>query len=247
MKQFCKQFFAKQRARVQLCALLLAGVLVGAAALGAPARQGVYTAALARPLAGRTVALDPGHGGYDGGARCRDSGKWEKELNLAVALKTEQALQALGARVVLTRREDISLHTTATAALSRKRQDLAARKALCEQAGADVLVSIHMNEYRSRSESGPQAFYERGADAGRLLAGAMQEALVAGLSPRRVRQAAPGDYSILRGVLPSVLVECGFVSNAEEEKRLLTEEYQRRLAQAIADGVCRYFALPVQQ
>ncbi len=246
MKQFCKQFFAKQRSRVQLCALLLAGVLMGAAALGAPRGDTAHTDAPARPLSGRTVALDPGHGGYDGGARCVDSGKWEKELHLAVAMKTEKALQALGARVVLTRREDISLHTDAASALARKRQDLAARKALCEQAGAEVLVSIHMNEYRSRSESGPQAFYQRGADAGRLLAGAMQEALVAGLAPSRVRQAAPGDYSILRGALPSVLVECGFISNAKEEKLLLTDDYQQRLAQAIADGVVRYFALPAR-
>ena len=106
-------------------------------------------------LAGMTVALDPGHGGYDGGARARDSGRWEKDINLEIALAVEKELAAQGARVILTRREDVCLcgeGTTATKA--RKREDLQQRVNIALENQADVFLSIHMNEYRSRSESG---------------------------------------------------------------------------------------------
>ena len=114
---------------------------------------------------------------------------------------------------------------------------------LAKEAGADVFLSIHLNEYRSRAESGPQVFYQRGADAGRLLAGALQESLIRVLRPSKERKAMAGDYYVLRGPLPAALVECGFLSNAQEEKSLLDPAYQRRIAEAIADGLETYAAL----
>ena len=106
-----------------------------------------------------------------------------------------------------------------------------------------MVLSIHMNEYRDSRESGPQVFYRQGADAGRLLAGCLQEALIAHLSPARERQAMAGDYFILQLEAPSALVECGFISNAAEEKLLLTPAYQARLGEAIAEGAAAYAAL----
>lgn len=196
------------------------------------------------PLAGLTILVDPGHGGYDGGARCRDSGTWEKHLNLAVALKVETCLQRMGAKVIMTRREDVDLaEADRPASLTKKRSDMQNRIAMAREGGADMVLSIHMNEYRSRAESGPQVFYRAGSEAGRLLAGCMQEALVAELQPSRVRTAMAGDYYILQLDVPSVLVECGFISNAQEERLLLDEAYQERLAQAIADGAAEYVRL----
>ena len=195
-------------------------------------------------LAGMTVALDPGHGGYDGGARARDSGRWEKDINLEIALAVEKELAAQGARVILTRREDVCLcgeGTTATKA--RKREDLQQRVNIALENQSDVFLSIHMNEYRSRSESGPQVFYQRGGDAGRLLAGVLQKHLIAGLKPRKERSAMAGDYYVLRSRLPSALVECGFISNSAEEKLLLSPEYQRKIAEAIASGLAEYRTL----
>lgn len=198
----------------------------------------------AGPLAGLTILVDPGHGGYDGGARCRDSGTWEKHLNLAVALKVEPCLQRMGAKVIMTRRTDADLaEADRPASLTKKRSDMQNRIAMAREGGADMVLSIHMNEYRSRAESGPQVFYRAGSEAGRLLAGCMQEALVAELQPSRVRTAMAGDYYILQLDVPSVLVECGFISNAHEERLLLDETYQERLAQAIADGAAEYVRL----
>lgn len=196
------------------------------------------------PLQGVIILVDAGHGGYDGGARCRDSGVWEKVLNLSVALETEKALQRLGASVVMTRREDIDLCTPdRPATLTKKRQDMQNRIVLAKENDVDMVLSIHMNEYRARSESGPQVFYREGCDTGRLLAGCMQEALVSSLTPKKVRSALPGDYFILQLDVPSLLIECGFLSNPAEAQLLLTADYQARLGQAIAQGAAEYWRI----
>lgn len=270
MRHFRHVSDTKQRARMRSALACLAVAVLGCAASGvrlsspmpsAPRDHGTSIAApsgtpvgdasatqptqtsAGRALAGRVIAVDAGHGGYDGGARARDSGVWEKAINLQVAQRLESALAARGATVVMTRRTDVSLHTDAATPHARKRQDLAARLALAEAAGAEAFLSIHMNEYRQRSQSGPQVFYQRGADAGRLLAGALQQALLDGLEPPKRRAAMAGDYFVLRGKLPAALIECGFISNAQEEKLLLSAAYQQRLADCIADGVGAYFAL----
>ena len=195
-------------------------------------------------LSGLKILVDPGHGGYDGGARCRDSGLWEKQLNLAVGLQLEQALTRQGAEVIMTRREDIDLcEAERPAALTKKRQDMQNRIALAQENQVDMVLSVHMNEYRVRSESGPQVFYRAGCDGGRLLAGCIQEAMISALRPRRERSAMAGDYFILQLAVPSVLIECGFISNPEEEKLLLTEDYQARLAETVTAGVVEFLQL----
>lgn len=200
-----------------------------------------------QPLAGWVILVDPGHGGYDGGARARDSGTWEKEINLAVALEVEKALKAQGAEVVLTRRADVDLCDDAPQGKTKKRQDMERRVAMGREHQADLVLSIHMNEYRDRTQSGPQVFYRKECEQGRLLAGCMQQALIQGLSPARERAALPGDYFILQLPVPSVLIECGFLSNAAEEKQLLTKTYQERLGQAVAQGVITYRTLEARR
>ncbi len=228
--------------RIRDRVLLLGGAaffLLALAVMPRPARPAVP----ARPvegqaglLSGKTILVDAGHGGDDGGARCQDSKKWEKELNLQVALAVKTALESDGAAVIMTREEDMQYS-------KNKREDLSARLALARDNGADMVLSIHMNEYRSRKESGPQVFYRAGQEQSRLLAGAIQAALIEGLSPQKERVAMAGDYFILSLDIPSVLVECGFISNPEEEKLLLDADYQQRLAQAIRAGVEEYFSL----
>ena len=190
----------------------------------------------AGPLTGRVILVDAGHGGADGGARARDSGVWEKEINLQVAQAVRQALGKAGARIIMTRESDGQFS-------ENKRADLTARLALAREGGAEMLLSIHMNEYRSRKESGPQVFYRAGQEQSRLLAGALQEALIDGLSPARERAAMAGDYFMLSLDIPSVLVECGFLSNAAEERLLLDADYQRRIAQAVRQGVEEFYRL----
>lgn len=206
-----------------------------------PAREAASLTGL--PLAGQVICLDPGHGGYDGGARARDSGIWEKVINLSVAKLTAAVMEDLGARVVLTRTADYALCDEKPEGITKKRQDMERRIQLIKDAGCTMVISIHMNEYRSRSSSGPQVFFRKGKEEGRLLAGVMQQALIEGLNPKRRRIATSEDFFILTLDLPSVLVECGFLSNAEEEKLLLTEEYQRKVAKAIAAGAAEYAQL----
>lgn len=201
-----------------------------------PAEPAAHEEAL-KPLSGRVICVDPGHGGADGGARARYSKKWEKAINLSVAKKIGDALEKAGARVIQTREDDGALS-------SEKRADLSARMKLAKDGGAQMLLSIHMNEYRSRRESGPQVFYRSGQEQSRLLAGALQAALIETLSPPKKRVAMAGDYFILSLSIPSVLIECGFISNQTEEALLLTDDYQARLAQAVTRGVVEYFSLP---
>lgn len=194
-----------------------------------PVQQAVLGA-----LEGRVIFVDAGHGGADGGARARDSRVWEKEINLLVAKALQTRLEDSGARVVMSRETDMEWN-------ARKRADLSARLSLAQEEGAEMIISIHMNEYRGRRESGPQVFYRAGEEQSRLLAGALQAALIRVLAPPKERVALAGDYFMLSLPLPSVLVECGFLSNAAEEKLLLSPEYQDRVAQAIQEGIAEYF------
>ncbi len=230
--------------------LVLIGGLIAVAAwrkndtISLEAPPGPTATAAPGPLSGLTVLVDPGHGGYDGGARCGDSGVWEKEINLAVAREVEKALTARGASVVLTRREDEDLCSPdRPAAVTKKRQDMLARIALAQENQADMVLSVHMNQYRDRRESGPQVFYRANCAPGRLLAGCLQEALIWELQPQKERAAMAGDYFILQLEVPSALIECGFISNPAEEKLLLDPVYQARIGEAVAEGVTEYLRL----
>lgn len=244
MGRLLHKIVTKKTERLRACLLL--ALLVASAGLlleggeAPPTPAAPVEAPEAGTLSGLTVALDPGHGGYDGGARAQDSGRWEKDVALEIALEVEKALLARGAQVVLTRREDVCLADGDTASKTRKREDLQKRIDIAREAGADVLLSIHLNEYRSREESGPQVFYQHGSDRGRLLAGTLQQALLDVLKPARERAALAGDYYVLGGEMPSVLVECGFLSNPTEEALLLDPVYQQKIGQAIADGLETY-------
>ena len=219
------------------CAALLA-------AAPRPARPAVPARpaqnAEAGPLAGRVILVDAGHGGTDGGARAKDSGTWEKELNLQTALALKTLLEEDGAAVIMTRETDMQYS-------ENKRADLTARLDLAKEGGADMVISVHMNEYRTRRESGPQVFYRAGQEDSRLLAGCIQAALIEMLNPQKKRTALAGDYFILSLDVPSVLVECGFISNAAEEALLLTQDYREKVAQGIRDGILEYYALKERQ
>lgn len=236
----------EQKLRIAVLVVIMLGALAAVAALekGRAVPQPIQAEAPALPLSGWRILVDAGHGGYDGGARAVDSGVWEKKINLQVALAVEKALTNRGAAVLMTRTEDVDLTSAdRPAGKTMKRQDMENRVALAVDGAADMVLSIHMNEYRSRRESGPQVFYREGADESRLLAGCLQAALIAELHPAKERTAMAGDYFILRLDVPSALIECGFISNAAEEKLLLDDAYQQRLAQAIADGVEEFVRL----
>lgn len=231
------------RSRAVILGLLCVSMAVLAAA-PRPARPAIPAKpaqqTMQGPLQGKTILVDAGHGGADGGARARDSRVWEKEINLQAAQALREALEDAGATVIMTRETDAALDPV-------KRADLTGRLSLARESNADLLISVHMNEYRTRRESGPQVFYRAQHEPSRLLAAAIQEAMIQRLRPSREREALAGDYFILSLDIPSVLTEWGFLSNAAEEKLLLTPEYRQEAAQAIRDGVITYFELTSEE
>ena len=231
---------AVKKGRLGAAALALCVCALGWAVAPRPAKKAVPARPAgqeeAGPLHGLVILVDAGHGGSDGGARARDSGIWEKELNLLTAQALTAQLESAGAKVILTRQEDMQYS-------ENKRADLTARLDLARQGGADMVISVHMNEYRVRRESGPQVFYRAGQEQSRLLAGAIQAHMISDLQPLKERSALAGDYFILSLDVPSVLVECGFISNPEEERLLLTPEYREKVAQAVRAGVEEYAEL----
>lgn len=179
------------------------------------------------------VAVDPGHGGEDGGVT--HGGVKEKDVNLAVGLLLRDRLQVLGARVVMTREadEDYALD---------QRSSLNVRLYRAVQGEARVFVSIHANSFRDPSQWGAQTFYHPGSAEGRRLALLVQEELVR-LEPGNYREALAADYYVLRNSrMPAVLVEVGFLSNPGDRGKLVDPAYQARLAEAIARGVRRFVA-----
>lgn len=225
-----------------------------AMALALSATQNLRSAAVAkvnlpddiapsRALSGLKIAVDAGHGGYDGGAVGRKSHVKEKELNLDVALRLRALLVEHGAQVIMTRDGDYALCDD-DPPIRKKLQDMQRRALLATQGGADLLLSVHMNEYANARQAGPQVFFRKGCEAGRALAEALQSAMNAELKPARNRQVNTGDYYILSLGVPSALIECGFLSNAQEEALLNSADYRERIARGIRDGVLAWAALP---
>ena len=181
------------------------------------------------------IVLDAGHGGWDPG-KTGSNGKDEKELNLAVTEKLAEYLEQGGCTVIQTRRTDEALG-------SGKRADLSERRRMINESEADILISIHQNAFPSPKAQGAQVFYHASSDKGRLLAECVQESLRLRVNQENQRQAKENStYYILRTTeLPAVLVECGFLSNRQEEQLLNDAAYQERLAWAIYCGILDYF------
>ena len=180
-----------------------------------------------------TVAVDAGHGGMDGGAVGTDTGVVEAGLNLSVALRLKEALEAQGITVIMTREDGNALAET-------KQADMQARREILRRADVDLVVSVHMNKFSDRSVAGAMAYYMQGSAEGEALAQCVIDAVTAAAGQKQ-RLANPGDYFVVRECkAPAVLVEFGFLSNAEEEQKLLDPEYQKLLAGAIVQGVMDY-------
>lgn len=181
------------------------------------------------------IVIDAGHGGRDGGAEGAKSGVQEAPLNLAVAKKLEQALLDQGFDVTMTR-------SGADALAEGKRADMEARREILRGSGVSAVISIHMNHFSDPAVAGPMAFYMRGSTEGEALATSIIEQVCTALG-REKRPANPGDYYVLReSIAPAVIVECGFLSNPEDEALLQQEAHQQALAEGIAEGVARHFA-----
>ncbi len=186
-----------------------------------------------------TVVIDPGHGGVDPG-KVGVNDVYEKEINLQISLLLKEILEQNDCHVILTRECDMGLYQEADS--NKKMADLRKRCELINESDADVTVSIHQNSFFQESSKGAQVFYQSASGEGKRLAEVMQRQLISSLdeSNRRVAK-ANDDYYMLKntqGVM--VIVECGFLSNPEEAKKLTENTYQRQVAWAIALGTLQY-------
>ena len=200
---------------------------------------------LSVPLLYRVVAVDPGHGGVDPGALGRNT-MHEKDIVLGIALKLKSLLQSSGAIVVMTRETDTDLSDASLGNQysRRKRQDLERRVELIDNSGAELLISIHVNSIAVERWSGGQTFYNSDSEQGKVLAQSLQSAMKEVLKNTN-RQAAPGDYYIMRETRTlASLVEVGFISNPQEGLLLTQNEYQDKVAWALYVGILKYFASP---
>jgi N-acetylmuramoyl-L-alanine amidase len=185
------------------------------------------------------VVIDVGHGGIDSG-KVSAEGILEKDVNLAIAKKLKSLLEQEDVQVTLTRDSDRGLYEESDS--NKKVADLQNRCSLIEKIQPDCTVSIHQNSYSSPSVSGAQVFYFAQSAQGEALAKQIQASLVQRVDPENHRQARANDsyYMLKRTASPTVIVECGFLSNPDEAALLVTEDYQNRLVWAIHMGVMEY-------
>ena len=218
--------------------LLVIGLLSLIAARGDPLHAKMAVAGV--PAAPHAL-IDPGHGGADGGATAAD-GSLEKDYNLSISLTLRDMLRLCGYDVTLTRETDTSLHDEAAVTIRQQKvSDMHHRLALYD--AADLVLSIHQNQFPQRSCHGAQMFYAPDNAASVPLGTALRDTLYALLQPNNTRELKAGTsdiYLLHKTRAPAVLVECGFLSNPEERALLQTPEYQQKLAYALTCGVLTY-------
>lgn len=195
------------------------------------------------------IVIDPGHGGFDGGATASD-GTAEKDINLQIAMQLKEVMEDYPVKVVMTRVEDTALNTSKGNIRSMKRQDLQQRRRIIDEIQPDLAVSIHLNNYKAdASVYGAQVFYPKGEQkrteeknceqVSESYAEAVQKSIEINISDGRERAAMEkNDILIFENpTCPMILVECGFLSNQNELNKLKMAEYQRKMAYAIWEGI----------
>nr|WP_246583033.1 N-acetylmuramoyl-L-alanine amidase CwlD [Clostridium simiarum] len=192
----------------------------------------------------KIILIDPGHGGLDGGAVSKN-GFLEKDINLIIGKMLKDELEKEGYQVSMTREEDKGLYDEKGTVREKKNQDLNNRCLMKKKTNCDMFLSIHLNMFPQSKYSGAQVWYSDYEES-KKLAGILQNTLREELNPNNNREekAALDTYKILRDgyKAPSVIIECGFLSNPIEEEKLRTPQYQESLAKAIAKAVNKYYS-----
>ena len=195
------------------------------------------------PISGKTIVVDAGHGVPDEGAES-SNGTTEAETNLKIALKLQELLEQSGCTVILTRSDENAIYDLDSKTLKQKKiSDIHNRVKIGNESQADAFVSIHLNKIPQPQYDGWQTFYKADSEEGRKLAISIQEALGKAVQTdnNRVAKSIDNIYIIKHVEIPITIVECGFLSNPEEEKKLLENEYQDKLAWGIYNGIINYF------
>ncbi|MGN0483195.1 MAG: N-acetylmuramoyl-L-alanine amidase CwlD, partial [Lachnospiraceae bacterium] len=209
--------------------------------MDAAKRDSVKTEAQIQPKeqTNNIIIVDAGHGGDDPG-KVGIHGEQEKVINLSIAKKLKEDLEKEKYTVIMTREDDNGLYDEN--ATSHKVQDLQRRCKKIEDAKGALLVSVHQNSYPAESVKGAQVFYHGQSSGGKELAECLQKELIETLDKENKRQAKANEsyYILKKTSIPAVIVECGFLSNPQEAALLSSEEYQKKVAEAICTGIQIY-------
>ena len=181
----------------------------------------------------KIVVIDAVHGGDDPG-KIGINNALEKEINLQIAKEIKKCLEEAGVTVVMTREDDDSLK-------NNKAEDMRERAKIIDESKANIAVSIHQNSFSSEAEKGAQVFYYSKSEEGIKIAQILQNHLKM-LNPDNKREIKENNsyFLLKRTKTPTVIVECGFLSNWEEAEKLTKTEYQKELAQVISEGILAY-------
>ena len=220
------------RRKIELCMTLL--LLVGMIIVSKKLSQLVTSENVQAKKV--VVVIDAGHGGHDPG-KVGVNDALEKDINLQIAEKVKAHLEKNGIEVVMTRKDDVMEDT--------KLEDMKKRVALINKTKPAITVSIHQNSYSDSSVKGAQVFYYTGSEISKNAASLMQEELKK-VDMENTRQIKSNSdfYMLKRTEVPTIIVECGFLSNPGEAEKLVSEEYQEQMAQAICSGIMTWLSQP---
>ena len=187
-----------------------------------------------------TIVIDAGHGGIDGGATSC-SGVLESQINLEIALRLNDLCRLLGYDTVMVRTSDVSIYTEGKTIAAKKASDLRQRVKLVNETENAILVSIHQNVFADNQYAGAQIFYAATGNS-KELAELLQKEWIAALNPGSNRKAkeAGGIYLMQHIDKTGILVECGFLSNPEEEAKLRNSDYQKKMCCVIVSALSQY-------
>ncbi len=198
---------------------------------------------MSMPVTSKTIVLDAGHGGEDGGA-VSSNGISESNINLKIVLKLQNLLEQSGAKVILTRSDENAIYDVDKKTLrDKKNSDIKNRVKIGNTSSADIFVSVHLNKILQSQYSGWQTFYKKNNEDSKRLATCLQNNLNEAIQKenKRVPLQIDNVYIVKKVEIPISIVECGFLSNPEEEKNLQDDAYQDRLSWGIYNGIMSYF------
>ncbi len=227
-------FLYRHRVAFGFLSLLLAVILTFGICFFALARTTAQTGRL-------TVVIDAGHGGIDGGVTGIKSGVKESDVNLSISRRLQKEFEEAGFLVVQTRPTEAGLYGAATSGF--KKRDMKKRAEVIESNAPALVISIHQNSFPLSTRRGAQVFFRENGENSKTLACAIQTALNEMPECVKKSEALKGDYFMLNcNEFPAVIVECGFLTNPEDEALLVSEEYQKKLAAAIKKGALAYLS-----
>lgn len=190
-----------------------------------------------------TVIIDAGHGGIDGGTSAID-GTVEKDINLSIALKLNDILKSFGIKTIMTRTDDRSIHDEGLNTIrSQKVSDIKNRLKIIQTTPNAIFVSIHQNHFDNSKYYGTQVFYSKNNPESKILAETLRTSIINNLqndNKREIKESGKEIYILYNSLAPTIMVECGFLSNEEDTKLLKDEQYRQEFAFFTALGISEY-------